>query len=155
MATDPNKALIATTQGYSNGFPATTIGALSAQVTALDGEMTTAQADIIDVESAAITDPGDAGAIPANANGVCEIVTLAAETRTLAAPARLGILLTIIMHTDGGNCVITAASAINQAANNTITLAEVRDCIVLQSSKVGGALAWRVLSNDGAALSTV
>ena len=155
MSTDPNKALIAQTQTYSNGFPATTIGALSADVTAVEGDMTTAQADILDLESADITDPGDAGAIPANASGVCEIVTAAAETRTLAAPARLGIVLDICMHTDGGNCVITSATTLNQTENNTITLADVRDFIRLGSTKVGGTLVWRVIMNDGAALSTV
>lgn len=155
MATDPNKALIAQTQTYSNDFPATTIGALSADVTAVEGDMATAQADILDLESDDITDPGDAGAIPANANGVCEIVTAAAETRTLAIPARLGINLDIIMHTDGGDCVITVASAINQTGDNTITLGAVRDFIRLGSCKVGGALGWRVITNDGAALSTV
>lgn len=103
----------------------------------------------------AITDPGDAGAIPVTASGYCPIVTAGSETRTLAAPSFIGQQLLLYIKTDGGTCVITVASAINQTGNNTITMADVRDTINLVAVESGSNKVWHVVSNDGAALSTV
>lgn len=102
-----------------------------------------------------LTDPGDAGAIPVTKSGSVPIVTAAAETRTLAIPTAIGQTLTIFFKTDGGDCVVTVASAINAAGNNTITLNDANDSITLIGVHNGTALAWRVLVNDGASLSTV
>lgn len=106
---------------------------------------------------AVIADPGDAGAIPVLRSGVCAITTAAAaETRTLAVPASVGITLSIICDTYAvGDAVITVASAINQTGNNTITLGAAADMIELKSMTVGGSIVWRVVANDGAALTTV
>lgn len=103
----------------------------------------------------AIADPGNGGAIPVTTNGYCPIVTAGAETRTLAAPTFAGQQLSLYMKTDGGNCVITAAAAINAAGNNTITFADVTDHLKLEAVESGANLVWRVVSSDGAALSTV
>lgn len=102
-----------------------------------------------------IADPGDAGAIPVTASGVCAITTAGSETRTLADPTVIGQQLMLCIAVDGGTAVITAASAVNQAGNNTITMAEVNDSVMLTAIKIGTALKWRVTANDGAALSTV
>lgn len=106
---------------------------------------------------AVIADPGNAGAIPVLRSGNCAITTgSSGETRTLAAPASPGLTLVLTHGVDGGgNAVITVASAINQTGNNTITLADAGDLLVLMSAKVGGAFVWRVVANDGAALTTV
>lgn len=103
----------------------------------------------------AIADPGDAGAIPVTKSGSVAITTAAAETRTIAIPGRAGITLVLSLDVDGGDCVITAAAAINQTGNNTITLGDAGDTIVLTAVQKAGALVWRVLVNDGCALSTV
>lgn len=103
----------------------------------------------------AIADPGDAGAIPVTRSADVAITTAAAETRTLAIPALAGITLAISLDVDGGDCVITAAAAINQTGNNTITLDDAGDTLVLKSVQVAGALVWRVVSNDGCTLATV
>jgi len=103
----------------------------------------------------AITDPGDAGAIPVTKSGSVAITTAAAETRTIAIPAIAGITIAVSMDVDGGDCVITAAAAINQTGNNTITLNDAGDIIVLTAVQKAGALVWRVLVNDGCTLSTV
>lgn len=103
----------------------------------------------------AITDPGNGGAIPVTASGVCAITTAGSETRTLAIPQRIGQEIVLVIDTDGGTCVITSAQAINQAGNNTITMADAADMIKLTSVTIAGALRWRVTANDGAALSTV
>lgn len=107
------------------------------------------------VQGTQVADPGNAGAIPVTRSGSVAIVTAGAETRTLAIPAAVGQTLSVYMQTDGGDCVITVASAINQAGNNTVTLNDVGDCVTLRGIYTGAAMAWRVLANDGASLSTV
>lgn len=104
---------------------------------------------------AAIADPGDAGAIPVIRSGNAALTSAGAETRTLAAPGSVGLTLDITHDVDGGSIAITVASAINQAGNNTITMAEAADYIRLVSTQVGGVAVWRVAANDGAALTTV
>jgi len=103
----------------------------------------------------AITDPGNAGAIPVTQSGYCPIVTAGSETRTLAAPVFIGEELTLYIKTDGGSCVITVASAVNQTGNNTLTMNEVRDVIVLRAIESGSSKVWMVVANDGVSLSTV
>ena len=103
----------------------------------------------------AVTDPGNAGAIPVANAGICPIVTAGAETRTLAAPAVTGIILTLAMKTDGGNCVVTCATLVNQAGNNTLTFNDAGDTLVLQAIEVGVDKRWRIIANDGVILSTV
>lgn len=100
-----------------------------------------------------ITDPGNGGAIAVTHSGSCSLVTAGAETRTLAAPTAIGQIITLYFQTDGGDCVITAASAINKAGNTVITFDTVDESITLIGVHNGAALAWRVLANDGAALS--
>ncbi len=103
----------------------------------------------------AIADPGDAGAIAVTRSGTCPLVTGGAETRTLAIPDRAGDMLSLGFKTDGGDCVITVASGANQTGNNTLTFADAGDHLLLAAIENGAALAWRIVSNDGVALSTV
>ncbi len=103
----------------------------------------------------AITDPGDAGAIPVTVSGYCPLVTGSAHTRTLAAPAFIGQQILLYVKTDGGTVVITVATAVNQTGNNTLTMAAVRAQILLTAIESGSSKVWCVTSNDGAALSTV
>ncbi len=105
--------------------------------------------------TAVIEDPGAAGAIPVADSGHVDIVTAAAETRTLAAPASIGELLLLSMKTDGGNCVITCATGLNQAGNNTITMDDAGDSILLVGIASGANKRWRVVYNDGCTLTTV
>ena len=105
--------------------------------------------------TAEVTDPGASGAIPVTNGGSCQIVTAAAETRTLAIPTNVGQVLSLCMKTDGGNCTVTVASAINQTGNNTIQLNDAGDTIILVGVQVGANKAWRVVVNDGCTLSTV
>jgi hypothetical protein len=65
------------------------------------------------------------------------------------------LVITLCFQTDGGDCVVTAASAVNQAGNNTLTLADAGDEITLKSIRSGSSFVYRVASNDGVALSTV
>ena len=100
-----------------------------------------------------VTDPGDEGVLPLG--GSVTLVTAAAETRTLAIPAVVGAMLSLTLDDDGGDCVITVASAINTTGNNTLTLDTEGGNIVLIGTSVSQALAWRVVANDAVTLSTV
>jgi hypothetical protein len=100
----------------------------------------------------AITDPGDAGAIPVTSGGSCALVTAGAETRTLAAPTYVGQLITLYLKTDGGDCVLTCATAVNQTGNTSLTFADAGDEITLRAIESGANKRWRVVSNDGVAL---
>lgn len=100
-------------------------------------------------------DPGNGGAIPASLVRHYNIATAGAETRTLPDPPRSGILLALNMTVHVGDCVITAASAINAAGNTIITLNSIGDFVLLMSRKTstGSGFAWVVITNNGAVLS--
>jgi len=106
-----------------------------------------------------LPDPGDAGALPTNQTGIVELVSAASETRTLAAPTKSGLRLTLAFKTDGGDCVVTCATTVNVTANNTITFDTAGEMIELVSVPSGANFRWRALSclpeGDTASLSTV
>jgi len=105
---------------------------------------------------AVIADPGDGGAIPVTSSGVCAITTTGVDdTRTLAIPGFAGQVIDITLDVDAGDAVITVAAAANQTGNNTLTGADAGDHIQLVGVTVAGALVWRIVCNDGWALSTV
>lgn len=103
-----------------------------------------------------IADPGDAGAIDVTRSGYVLFVSGGAETRTLADPTFIGQEIDLFFKTDGGDCVVAAASPVNQTGNNTITFADVGDHqrLVGQWNATDG-WEWREIANDGAALTTV
>lgn len=103
----------------------------------------------------AVADPGNAGAIPVTGSGYCPIVTAGAETRTLAAPTFVGQEIHLYMKTDGGDAVITCATGVNQTGNNTITMNDAGDSILLRAIESGSNKRWRVVVNDGCTLATV
>lgn len=112
--------------------------------------------EILPKAPVAIADPGDGGAIPVTKSGSVAITTTGVDdTRTLAIPALAGITIAISLDVDAGDAVITVAAAINQTGNNTITMGDAGDTIVLTAVQLAGALVWRVVVDDGNALSTV
>lgn len=96
-----------------------------------------------------LKDPGSGGALPRSKTGIVNIVTAAAEARTLADPVKEGVLLIINFQTDGGDCTITVASAYNAAGATSIVLADAGDTIALLSRKYGSGYRWVQLSADG------
>jgi hypothetical protein len=112
--------------------------------------------DVRGVEPLVHADPGNAGAIVPWGAVIVEITTAGAETRTLADPQFKGQELTLVLVVAVGACVITAASPVNQTGNNTITLTNVGDFIVLTGKyNATDGWEWQVVQADGAALSTV
>ena len=130
----------------------TAIGAATESATTVDVDFRQNRPEPL---AAPIDDPGDAGAIPVVRSGYVPLVTAGTETRTLAAPTYAGQSLLLNFKTDGGNCVITCATGVNQTGNNTLTAADAGDAIELVAAYSGANLRWRVRSNDGVALSTV
>ena len=104
-----------------------------------------------------LTDPGNAGAIPVTRLdlAVCPLTSAGAETRTLAAPLKLGQRLALVCDVYVGDIVVTASAAVNVANNNTLTFGAVSEFIELLAVVVGGVLVWQVVANDGVGLTTV
>ncbi len=102
-----------------------------------------------------IADPGASGAIPATHTGHVPLVSASgAETRTLADAAVAGLTLDMYYKTESGTSIaVTAASPINQAGNTIMTFSDVGEHIRLTSIEDGADFEWRVVANDGVALS--
>lgn len=83
---------------------------------------------------------------------VISIETAAAETRTLPNPPRAGVSLNLVFLTDGGDCVITAASDVDQSGNNVITLNDAGDTVALLAVRTTAGFSWRLIANVGATL---
>lgn len=101
-------------------------------------------------------DPGTGTAIPVTGStSISLTIGTGAETNTMAIPTAVGQRISLIASAvgGGGSRVITVASAINQTGNTKMTFGAVADWIVLEAVSLTGALAWRVASNDGVALS--
>lgn len=102
-----------------------------------------------------LVDPGDAKALPNDQCGHIDIVTTAAQTRTLAAPVKAGLQLGLNFLTDGGDCVITVATAYNAAGSTTITLADAGDWVKLESRAYGSVFRWVLVAFDGVAIAAM
>lgn len=102
-----------------------------------------------------VLDPGASKAIPVDCSGTVSLVTAAAETRTLAAPTFVGQELVLNFKTDGGDCVVTCATTVNAAGNNTVTFSAAGASVHLRAVEVGTNLRWKAIFNEGGVLSTV
>jgi hypothetical protein len=93
-------------------------------------------------------DPGAGGTICPGYNAVCGITTAAAEARALADPVLVGQRLMLVFDSDGGNCTITAAHALNQTGDTIISFYDEGEFIELVGVPVGvaGDMRWRAMS---------
>lgn len=103
----------------------------------------------------AITDPGDAGAIPVTSSGVCNLTSgVSGETRTVAAPTFVGQTLTLCVDVDGGGDIaVDFAGDIDDSGNDIWTAGDAGDTVHVIGVHIGGSLRWRLLVNLGGALS--
>jgi len=92
-------------------------------------------------------------------NTVIQFSPSGAETRKLQDADTAGQFLTL--STDSASdVVVTTDTTINQAGDNTLTFTDIDDTIILQScivntSNTPSTFKWRIVNNDGVALSTV
>ena len=94
-------------------------------------------------------DPGDAGTITVDRSpAYADLVSAAAETRTLARPTVGGAIVTLNMKTDGGDITLTVTGGFNEDADTTYVFASTGEHLTLVAVDVGGTLTWRVLSSD-------
>lgn len=98
-----------------------------------------------------MTDPGNAGNIyPDRQFAVMRLITAAAETRTLPAPTKSGIVFTINMVTDGGDCTLTVTGGYDESGSTTMVFNDTGDWATFRSVEEGsGTYVWRVLDFDG------
>ncbi len=99
-----------------------------------------------------LIDPGDGAAIDIALWGIVPLVSGASgETRSLARPTKLGLWQILNMQTDGGgDIVVTVAGGYNEAANTTLTFAEVGEWALLVSMRdATSTYAWRLINYDG------
>lgn len=99
-----------------------------------------------------IKDPDDAGTIKVTKSGLCELISgSGAETRTLPVPTAKGIILMLVMGTDGGGDItVTATSGYNSVGTTTLVFADVGDMVRLVASPISTtAFRWRLVAADG------
>jgi hypothetical protein len=83
---------------------------------------------------------------------VVDIVTAAAETRTVSDPDGPGQFLLLKMHTDGGDCTMTFTSAFNTAGSTSLVFNDVNDWAFFVSIEdAAGTYAWRQIGAAGGA----
>jgi len=97
-----------------------------------------------------IEDPGDAGRIYVDRDlAIVELVSEAAETRTLANPIRAGIRLCLYMKTDGGTIRLTASNGLNVALDKYADFDTAGDTLDLISvSLTSTTFRWHILINS-------
>lgn len=96
-----------------------------------------------------IPDPGDALTITVTEDlQMCEMVSVAAETRTLADPTKAGIRFVLRLLTDGGDITVTAANGFNSTPDTVATFADAGDLLSLVSVATSTAFRWEIMEGN-------
>jgi hypothetical protein len=112
--------------------------------------------DLCDASGAyPVIDPGASGSIDLKGRSlsVVEIVTAAAESRTLPAPTSVGQVVTLTLKTDGGDCTLTVTGGFNEAGDTTLTLDDPGQFFTFisvrtqTSNTATPSYVWRVMSS--------
>lgn len=98
-------------------------------------------------------DPGNAGTITVDRDLVCyNLVSAAAETRTLARPTKTGVYVAVMMKTDGGDITMTVTGGYNLAGATAYTFTDAGQVAEFISWFDGTNYAWRLLGPAAAAV---
>lgn len=101
--------------------------------------------------SKGMADPGNAGTIRVSEDlQICEMVSAAAETRTLANPTKPGVRFVLRLLTDGGDVTVSAANGLNVTGNTVATFADASDLLSLVSVTHTSGYRWEIEVNVGA-----
>lgn len=89
-------------------------------------------------------DPGAGGTINCDRSPMfVELISAAAETRTLARPSRVGAVLTLHMRTDGGDITLTVTGGFNEDGDTSYTFSDPGQFLSLISCYDGTNYYWR------------
>jgi len=92
-----------------------------------------------------VPDPGDAGTVNCDRYGqVVSMTSAAAETRTLSAPSKAGLLIHFALDVDGGTVTLTVTGGYDTAGNTTLAFADAGDFASFTSILVAGSPVWRL-----------
>ncbi len=100
-----------------------------------------------------LDDPGDGGTIQVVDDlSICEMVSVAAETRTLDDPTKPGIRFTLRMLTDGGDIIVHCTEGFNVQLETDATFADAGDTLelisVTKTAGYPGVFRWQVLDGN-------
>lgn len=96
-----------------------------------------------------LSDPGDGKTIRVKEDlQICEMVSVAAETRALAAPTKSGIRFVLRLKTDGGDIVVTTPNGFNHAGESKATFNDASDLLSLVSVETAtrGTFRWQIMT---------
>jgi len=99
------------------------------------------------------TDPGNGGKIRVSEDlSICEMVSVAAETRTLMAPTKPGLRLVLRLMTDGGDILVTAENGFNVEGDTVARFADASDLLQLVSVEYSAGppktFRWQVMEGN-------
>lgn len=97
-------------------------------------------------------DPGDGETISADRSPLyCPLTSAGAETRTVAAPTRGGVLMTLCGRVVAGNITITFTGGYDEAGDTTFTITAAGQFVQLVSVEEGAdTFRWRKVSDHAA-----
>jgi hypothetical protein len=97
---------------------------------------------------AVAADPGAGGTIVVEKSlAVCNLVSAAAEARTLGRPLRQGVIISIHMKTDGGDITLTVTGGYDESGDTTYVFSDPGQFITLQSFYDGTNYYWRKIAD--------
>lgn len=97
-----------------------------------------------------IPDPGNGGSInhALFGEGMCELVSTGAETRTLPAPVIANQKLTLVLKTDGGDVTVTVKDTAGNTSS-THVFNDHGDFVRYLAVNVNGVLTWKPATYSG------
>lgn len=94
-------------------------------------------------------DPGASGTINHDRYfQVVQLVSLAAETRTLARPKKLGAIMMLNFKTNGGNITLTVTGGYNLTADTVYVFTTAGQALFLQAQYDGTNYFWRAVGSN-------
>lgn len=100
-----------------------------------------------------MADPGNGGKIRVSEDlQILEMVSVAAETRTLVAPTKPGIRFVLRLMTDGGDVLVTAENGFNVEGDTVATFADASDLLQFVSVEYAAGppktYRWEILEGN-------